>query len=85
MTTSQIFQIISSVTGKNVEARRIEALERAGFKVIYVGVKWGWGTSCTVREEKDTVFAQLKCARKVGTRNPKVQVNLCEIYQVVAA
>ena len=78
----KVSAIISKITGKNVEDRRIAALREAGFYVKFEGVKYNWGTSGTTKEDGDTVLAQLHCA--TGGRNQKTgySFNRCEIYRV---
>jgi hypothetical protein len=74
--------IITAVTGKNVEDRRIAALRNAGFTVVFEGVKYNWGRACSTREDGEDVLAQLHCAKGGKSRKTGYSFNRCEIYRI---
>ncbi len=78
---NQIASIVAPFYGaKNVASKRINALQAAGYQVIYEGVKWDFGTSGTVKQSKEGVLVQVSCATSCKTRNGRH--NRCEVYLV---
>lgn len=77
-----VAKIVSAINGKNVEARRVAALEEAGFMVSYEGVKWDFGRACTAKPKKDgSVLVQIKYATSAKCKDGHLH-NRCEIYRV---
>ena len=76
-----IQKIIASVTGKNVEDRRIAALRQAGFKVSYEGVKFNFGKTGTCQVDGKDILVQIKYAIGGRAKNGH-SFNRCEIYRV---
>lgn len=80
----QVSKIVNEVApGKNIEDRRINALESAGFTVQDWGTQYNWGTSGTVKEKDGEVFAQLHCATGGKSRKTGYHFNVCRIYKVI--
>jgi len=81
MNTSTISEIILSVKGKNVVSKRIEALQAAGYKVVFAGNRWNFGRTGTVKETEGGVLAQLKYAHG-GRSKSGYSVNACDVYKI---
>lgn len=86
MNIKEIQNIISAVkAGKNIEQRRREALEAAGYTVEPMGTKWNWGTSGTVREVDGEILAQLTCAEGKTSKRDNWRANLCYVHKITKA
>lgn len=79
----QIQQILSSVAGKNIEARRIEALEKAGYKATYFKRQIGFGRACTVKTSDAGILAQLTCSES-RTNKKGYSFSYCDVYLITA-
>ncbi len=78
--SSKISQIVRSISGKGVEDKRIEALERAGYEVSFYGIKWNFGQVGRTIPFEDGYLCQLTYAIGVRSRKTGYHANKCDVY-----
>jgi hypothetical protein len=76
-----VAKIVAGIKGKNVEARRIKALQDAGFQTSFEGVKFNFGRAGTTKEDGKDILVQIKYA-KGGRAKNGFTFNRCEVYRV---
>lgn len=76
--------IIKSISGKNVKARRVNALQKAGFETGDIETKWNFGQVGTIKKTEGGYFAQVAYATGGKSRNG-YGVNACPVVFVKKA